>query len=106
MARAIEFYERIFGFEKTFENGDPVGMVILERDAVEVHLTLVPGHHGKTHNVFHILVGDADAIYQRCEATRARIIKRIRDAPGGLRTFVVADPDGNRIDVGAPLPDR
>ena len=27
----------------------------------------------------------------------------LRDAPWGMRTFVVADPDGNRIDIGQPL---
>jgi hypothetical protein len=32
-----------------------------------------------------------------------RIIKDIRDADYGLRTFVLADPDGNRIDIGQPL---
>ena len=29
--------------------------------------------------------------------------QRIRDAPWGLRTFVVADPDGNRLDIGQRL---
>ncbi|MGH8919312.1 MAG: hypothetical protein ACRD0H_13465 [Actinomycetes bacterium] len=29
-----------------------------------------------------------------------RIVKALRDADFGLRTFVFADPDGNRIDVG------
>ncbi|MGZ3443490.1 MAG: VOC family protein, partial [Polyangia bacterium] len=45
-----------------------------------------------------------DELYRRCEAAEgARIIKRLRDAPWGLRTFVVADPDGNRIDIGQRL---
>lgn len=101
--RAAAFYRDIFGLEPTFENGDPVGMMILERDDAEIHLTLVKGHRGKTHNVFHLLVSDADAVYERCSVHGARIIRRIRDAPWGLRTFVLADPDGNRIDVGARL---
>ena len=33
-----------------------------------------------------------------------RIIKGLRDADHGLRGFVFADPDGNRIDVGQQLP--
>ena len=32
-----------------------------------------------------------------------RIVKGIRDADYGMRTFVMADPDGNRIDVGEDL---
>jgi lactoylglutathione lyase len=105
IARAVAFYERVFGFAKTFENGDPVGFVVLKRDDAEVHLTLVKDHRGATHNVMHLIVGSGvDEVYARCEAgDGARIIKRVRDAPWGMRTFVVADPDGNRIDVGQPL---
>lgn len=103
ISRAEKFYRQVFGLEKTFENGDPVGMMILKRDDAEILLTLVKGHRGLTHTVFHLLLGDADAAYHRCQDASARIIKRIRDAPWGLRTFVVADPDGNRIDVGAHL---
>lgn len=102
--RAVAFYSTIFGFEKTFENGDPVGFVILKRDDAEVHLTLVRDHMGKTFNVMHLMVAaGVDEIYRRCEAAGARIIKRMRDAPWGLRTFVLADADGNRIDIGQPL---
>src|SRR6476646_11208514 len=99
--RAVAFYTAAFDFAKTFENGDPVEFVILERDAAEVHLTLVRDHVGKTFNVLHLMVtAGVDELYRRCEAAGARIVKPMRDAPWGLRTFVMADPDGNCIDVG------
>ena len=44
MARACDFYVGALGFRKTFENGDPVGFMILKRDAAELHLTLQPDH--------------------------------------------------------------
>ena len=44
IARACDFYVSALGFRKTFENGDPVGFMILKRDAAELHLTLQPGH--------------------------------------------------------------
>jgi len=102
MARALAFYEPVFGFERTFENGDPVSFVILKRDAAEVHLQRVDGHAGAAHNVMHLVVDDGvDELYRRCEASEgAQIVSKLRDAPWGMRTFVVADPDGNRIDVG------
>ncbi len=104
IARAVAFYERVFGMEKTFENGDPVGFVILKRDEAELHLTWVKDHVGRTQNVAHLMVEGAEELYRRCEAAEgARIIKRLRDAPWGLRTFVVADPDGNRLDIGERL---
>ena len=103
MVAAIQFYTAVFGFEKTFENGNPVGFVILEKDQAELHLTLSANHKGTTQNVAHLLVSDASALYAVCERRNVRIIKRLRDADYGLRGFVFADPDGNRIDVGQPI---
>ncbi len=101
--RALRFYRDALGLTVTFTNGDPVGFVILERDAAEVHLTLVPGHRAGTHNVAHLLVSDASAIHDRLVAHGARIVKGLRDHDFGLRAFVVTDPDGNRLDVAQPI---
>jgi len=101
--RSVGFYRDVFGFEKEFENGDPVGFVILVKDAAELHLSLVPGHKGSTANVAHLMVDDANALYARLESHGVRIVKAIRDADYDMRTFVFADPDGNRIDVGQDL---
>ena len=103
--RAHDFYTKAFGLETVFQNGNPTGFMILKRDAAELHLTLVKGHNGATHNVAHMLVSDAQQVHDRCVEAGARIIKGMKDAEWGLRTFVMADPDGNRIDVGMPLDD-
>jgi catechol 2,3-dioxygenase-like lactoylglutathione lyase family enzyme len=44
MERACAFYTKVLGFTKVFENGNPVGFVILKRDQAEVHLTLQDVH--------------------------------------------------------------
>lgn len=105
IARAVRFYTDVFGMHKTFENGDPVQFAIMKGGAAELHLTLVSQHGGREHNVAHLLVeSGVDELYRRCQAAGgATIVKPLRDAPWGLRTFVVADPDGNRIDIGQPL---
>jgi predicted enzyme related to lactoylglutathione lyase len=102
MARAVAFYRDIFGFEAVFANGDPVIFTIIERDAAELHLMLAPGYRGPDFNVAHMYVDDADLLYRRCVAAGAAIIKTIADKDYGMRAFVLADPDGNRIDVGQP----
>lgn len=84
----------------TFEHGDPVGFVILQRDTAELHLTLVADRRAVTHNVAHLMVSDPTGLHDHLAASGVRIIKGLRDADCGLRVFVVADPDGNRIDVG------
>lgn len=100
---AYQLYKSVFGFEKVFENGKPVGFMILKKDDAELHLTLQKDHKPANFNVAHMLVSDADALYRQCQTHKLRIIKRIQDKEYGLRAFVFADPDGNRIDVGEAL---
>lgn len=100
MAWACAFYVDVLGFKKVFENGNPVGFMILKRDDGELHLTLQPQHKAADFNVAHLLVDDADALFHRCQQAGLRIIKRLKDKDYGLRAFVFEDPDGNRIDVG------
>lgn len=40
MSAALKFYGNVLGFEKKFENGDPVGFVILKKDDAELHLNV------------------------------------------------------------------
>jgi catechol 2,3-dioxygenase-like lactoylglutathione lyase family enzyme len=101
--RALRFYQDILGMTVTFTNGDPTGFVILKKDAAELHLTLVKGHRAGLHNVAHLLVADAAALHEHLVSHGVRIVKGLRDADYGLRGFVMADPEGNRIDVGQRL---
>ncbi len=103
LPRALAFYVGVLQMSVTFENGDPVGFVILERGAAELHLTVARDHRASRHNVAHLLVSDATALYDHLAEHGVRIVKGLRDADYGLRGFVFADPDGNRIDVGQPL---
>jgi len=104
IARAVAFYERVLGLEKTFENGQPTSFVIMKRDGAELHLSLAPEHVAPLFNAAHLIVEDGvDEVHRRCVEAGAPIVSPLRDAPWGLRTFVFADPDGNRIDVGQPL---
>ncbi|MGD0118468.1 MAG: VOC family protein [Candidatus Binatus sp.] len=103
MERACEFYTKVLGFTKVFENGTPVGFMILKKDQAELHLTLQPNHKAAPFNVAHMIVHDVDALHAICERHGLRIIKSLQDKDYGLRAFVFEDPDGNRIDVGQPI---
>ncbi len=100
MARAVDFYTRLLGLTVTFSNGAPVIFTILERDAAELHLLLAPGYRGPSFNVAHLYVSDVGLLYSRCLAHNVTIIKPLADKDYGMRAFVIADPDGNRIDIG------
>ena len=41
--------------------------------------------------------------HARCLSHGLRIIKSLQDKEYGLKAFVFADPDGNRIDVGQQI---
>lgn len=100
---AQQFYIDGLGFEKAFENGDPIGFVILKQGASELHLTLQSGHQAAHFPVAHLMVDDANALFTLCQSAGARVIKGLQDKEYGIRAFVFADPDGNRIDVGQRL---
>jgi catechol 2,3-dioxygenase-like lactoylglutathione lyase family enzyme len=101
--RACEFYSKVLGFTKVFENGNPVGFMILKRDQAELHLTLQPNHKAAPFNVAHMMVHDVDALHAICQRHGLRIVKSIQNKDYGLRAFVFEDPDGNRIDAGQPI---
>ncbi|WP_233983315.1 VOC family protein [Pectobacterium versatile] len=98
-----EFYINGLNFKKVFENGDPVGFMILKREEAELHLTLQPQHKAASYPIAHLLVDDANALFSVCQDIGAKIVKGIQDKDYGIRAFFFADPDGNRIDVGQIL---
>ncbi|MGI8487378.1 VOC family protein [Pectobacterium sp. S5] len=98
-----EFYINRLNFKKVFENGDPVGFVILKREDAELHLTLQPQHKAASYPIAHLLVDDANALFTLCQEIGAKIVKGVQDKDYGIRAFVFADPDENRIDVGQIL---
>ena len=102
MERAVAFYTEVMGFSIGFQNGDPVIFTLLERNRAELHLLLAPAYRGPTFNVAHLIVDDVDALHARCAAAGAPIMKALADKDFGMRAFVVADPDGNCIDIGMP----
>ncbi|MCP1669990.1 VOC family protein [Kerstersia gyiorum] len=55
---ALAFYSGVLGFQKTFENGDPVGFVVLKKDAAEIHLSQNREHLATRMNALHMFVDD------------------------------------------------
>lgn len=98
------FYAGVLGFSKVFENGDPVGFMVLKKDGAEIHLSQARELRPTTVNAFHLFVDDVEGLYSLCQAAGVRIIKSLKDQDYGQRAFVLADPDGNRIDVGEARP--
>lgn len=105
MTGALAFFEGAPGYRRFFENGAPAGFVVLCRDEAELHLAPQRDHRPAPFNVMHMIVGDVDAMHENCRWSGMRIVKGLRDHDHGVRAFVFADPDGNRIDVAASISD-
>lgn len=96
---SLAFYSGVLGFTKVFENGNPVGFMVLKKDSAEIHISQSAETRGSVVNALHMFVDDVDGLYAICNAAGVRIIKSLQNKDYGHRAFVFADPDGNRIDV-------
>src|SRR5689334_16767369 len=71
---AYRFYANVLGFSKVFENGSPVGFMVLKKDGAEIHLSQQRDHQATTMNVAHLFVDDVATLYAACQAAGVRII--------------------------------
>lgn len=100
--RAVAFYRDTLGLQELTDDG--VGLGMLVRDDVEVHLWVADGSapgaeaHLAGSASCRIEVTQAEPLYEHCD--RLGVVHpnaRIRDTPWGTREFGVLDPDGNLI---------
>ncbi|MDO1581609.1 VOC family protein [Rhizobium oryzicola] len=101
MQRAERFYSRVLGFRKTYQAGDPVRFIIMERDRGELHLSFQPNMTiASGFPVAHLMVDDPDRFFNACKARGVRLLQQVKDEDGRLEAFVIEDSEGNRIDIG------
>lgn len=98
---AIDFWTDKLGFDVAFTNGDPPCFAIVKRDEAEVHLGVKPKAAGHCH--CHIIVEGLDELYRSCERAGVTIKQPPRVQPWGLRDMIIADPDGNTLEIGEPV---
>ena len=97
--RTAVFYARA-GFSDA-ERHD--GYLLLHNDGVELHFawqdTVTPG-------TCFVHVTDAGKMWKQLRDLGVDGVGEIADQDYGLREFVLTDPDGNRVRIGSPCPDR
>ena len=101
MQRAERFYGRVLGFRKTYQAGNPVRFIIMERDRGELHLSFQPDMaNASGFPIAHLMVDDPDKFYNACKTRGVRLLQQVKTADGRLDAFVIEDSEGNRIDIG------
>jgi uncharacterized glyoxalase superfamily protein PhnB len=108
-ARALDYYGRVLGFRPLFVYGDVPFYGHVARDAAVLALREVRRpvlDHGAGEDLLSafIEVEDVDALYGALAAAGALLRQAPRDEPWGMRSAIVADPDGNLLLFAAPLP--
>jgi len=103
-ARALAFYRDVLGFDVVYTYGEPpfYGMVQCGQAQLNLrHVDASPWRgEVRTHDdllAAGIPVDDIAALYGEMQEREVPIHQPLTTQPWGLRDFIVADPDGNRI---------
>lgn len=102
LARTHTYYRDILGFLEPWGFGEPPQYGGVRADLEQmpaIHFT-VDSERGAG-EVF-VIVNDVDAYYEKAKVAGAEMIFEVGDRPYGMRDFMVADPDGNRLSFGTP----
>ena len=106
MSSALDFWTTKLGFSVSFTNGSPVSFAIVQRGAAEVHLQVKGERAGQGH--CHMLVTGIEELHRAFESSGVDIRQPLKIQPWGLRDIVIADIDGNTMEIAelisAPAP--
>ena len=99
---AFGYYTGKLGFHPLFVYGEPPFYAHVARDEAilairHVDKPVIDREAGDDLLSAFIEVSDANALHQELQAAGARITQPPRDEPWGMRSVIVADPDGNLI---------
>jgi len=100
LARSIDFYRHVLGFELAWSWGEPSDIAAVCRDNVEITLTQRTG--AKPAGASHVYLGVSgiDDYHATLVERGVAMVVPIGDRPYGMRDFRIADPSGNELSIG------
>jgi len=105
LERSAGYYRDVLGFEVR-EIGDPGWRFFLREQCLilagECRDALPPEQLGDHSYFAYLEVDDIDALYEEVTAKGARLTKKLRNEPWGMREFGIRTVDGHRIMFGCP----
>jgi catechol 2,3-dioxygenase-like lactoylglutathione lyase family enzyme len=99
LQKAIRFYVETLGFVERFRYGTFYAGV--QSGDVQIHLSCSEGQTRIGAGQIYIFCDAVDAYYDVVVAKGATSLDSPKDHDYGLRDFLIADPDGNRLGFGA-----
>jgi uncharacterized glyoxalase superfamily protein PhnB len=95
LPEAIDYYERVLGFQVGWKWGEPPQLASVCCDRVEVNLSQSAGATPGISKAYFQMAG-VDAYYRRITTAGAALA----DRPYGMRDFRIVDASGNQLSFG------
>jgi len=102
LARALDWYERVLGFGRSWSWGEPPELAAVCRDRVELNLARRGKLGPAGASQVYLRVSGIDAFHDAVVRAGAIIAVPIADRAYGMRDFSVHDESGNVLDFGEP----
>jgi lactoylglutathione lyase len=110
----VAFYRDVLGFEIEWDGQGPfaefkhdgIRFSMFERAQLPKILGQAPTYPQGLNGTFELAIdlptsADADREFERVVKAGARVIYAPRDEPWGMRSAMIADPEGNLIEIGS-----
>jgi lactoylglutathione lyase len=110
----VAFYRDVLGFEIEWDGQGPfaefkhdgIRFSMFERAQLPKILGQAPTYPQGFNGTFELAIdlptsADADREFERVVKAGARVIYAPRDEPWGMRSAMIADPEGNLIEIGS-----
>jgi lactoylglutathione lyase len=114
LSRMVAFYRDVLGFEITWDGNGPyaefvnegVRFSMYERAQLPGLLGQTPDYPAGLNGTFELAIdlptsSDADQLYAQVIAADAQPVYAPRDEPWGMHSSMIADPEGNLIEIGS-----
>lgn len=113
MAASVRFYRDVMGFAVKLDLGpyvefvsEGVRLALFERTELTKLLGREPGYPQGLNGTFELAINvgakeNVDAVFGEYTAKGAPVVYAPRDEPWKMRSAMVADPDGNLIEIGS-----
>jgi uncharacterized glyoxalase superfamily protein PhnB len=102
LSEALEYYERVLGFQLGWKWGEPSRLASVCRDRVEVNLSQSSEPRPVISKVYFQMAG-VDAYYNYVTMAGATVAVPVADRPYGMRDFRIVDPSGNELSFGEAI---
>jgi len=99
LAEALDYYQRVLGFNVGWKWGEPPYLASVCRERVEVNLSLSSEATPAVSKVYFQMAG-IDTYYGELTRAGAQVTVPLGDRPYGMRDFRIVDPSGNELSFG------